>query len=55
MQKLAGLKTVGLVELWATFDGRFLKFFGKKKILKFLKKYCSVPTKKLHKMQLRNI
>ena len=34
-QKLAGQKTVGLLGLWATFEGRFFMFFGAKIFLKF--------------------
>ena len=48
-QKLAGLKTVGLVWLWVTFEGIFLCFGGQK----FFKKYFSVCTKKLHKMEFQ--
>ena len=33
-KKLAGLKTGGLVGLWATFEGSFSMFWGAKKILK---------------------
>jgi hypothetical protein len=36
-QKLAGLKTRGLLGLWATFEGRFFYVLGAKKI-KFKKK-----------------
>ena len=37
-QILAGLKTLGLVGLWATFEGRFFMFWGVKKKFKiFLK------------------
>ena len=41
-QKLAGLKTGGLVGLWAFFEFFYIFF-----------KYCSVSTKKLNKMKLK--
>jgi hypothetical protein len=34
-QLLAGLKTLGLVGWWATFEGSFFKFWGAKKFLNF--------------------
>ena len=46
MQKLAGLKTVGLGGLRATFEGSLFMFWGPKK-------YCRVRTKKRHKMKLK--
>ena len=45
---LAGLKTLGLVGLLATFEGSSFMFWGAKKFLKFFKKYFSIE--KLHKM-----
>ena len=33
--------------------GIFSTFCGQKKVLKFFKKYCSVRTKKLHKIKLK--
>ena len=36
-KKLAGLKTGGLVGLWATFEGSYFLFGGAKKLFKFLK------------------
>ena len=52
----AGLGPVGHSEkwgrLWATFESGFFMFSGAKKIFNFLKKYCSVRTKKLHKIIL---
>ena len=44
-QILAGLKTIGLVGLWATFEGSFLCFGGQK-----IKKCFSNRIEKLHKM-----
>ena len=38
-QKLAGLKTRGLVGLWATFEESFFYVLGGKKKFKFFKKY----------------
>ena len=38
-------------QLWATFEGGFFMFCGAKKNIFF--KYCSVRTKKLHKMKVR--
>ena len=51
--RLAILKKWG--RLRATFEGSFFMFSGAKKLLIFLKKRCSVRTKKLHKMKLKMI
>ena len=45
IKKLDGLKTHGLVGLWATLEGRFFIFWAAK--------YCIVRTEKLHKMKLK--
>ena len=39
--------------LWVTFEGCFFMFSGAKKMSNFFQKYCSVRTKKLHKMKLK--
>ena len=38
-----------------TFEGDFFMFSGAKNNLIFLKKYCSVQTKKLHQMKVRRL
>ena len=47
-QILAGLKTLGLVGL-----GQFFYVLRNKKKFEFFFRYCSVRTKKLHKMKLK--
>ena len=49
-QNIAGIKTLGLVGLWATFEAVFVMFWGAKIFFLFFKKYFSNYIEKLHKM-----
>ena len=44
----------GLGRLWENFVGGFFMFSGAKKMFNFLKKRCSIWSKKFHKMKLKN-
>ena len=44
-----------LGRLWVTFEGCFFMFSGAKKMSNFFQKYCSVRTKKLHKMKVKKM
>ena len=49
--QLVVLKTAQPNLLLATFEGSFVMFFGQK-IIYLKKKYCSVRTKKLHRIKV---
>ena len=46
------VKKKGLGQLWATFEARFLSFYGQKMNLKFFWKYFRVHTEKLHRIKV---